>query len=76
MPPRTRWRTAVAPAATATRCRLRFPNAIQAAVAEHAEFADSDHVLENLDPPFLHWARSVKNMELNDYEGALYPTRR
>ncbi len=52
------------------------PNAVKSAQAEIGEYADADHVLTRLDPPFLHWARTVKNMDLNDFEGALYPTRR
>lgn len=48
------------------------PNAIETAVVDHGEYADADHVIARLEPPFLDWARAVKKMELNDFEAPLY----
>jgi hypothetical protein len=50
-------------------------NAIEGSVAKWADRADIDDVLERLVPPLLFWARTEKGMELDDHEGALYPTR-
>ena len=51
------------------------PNAIEGAVETWGARADIDDVMERLVPPLLEWARTVKGLELNDWEGALYPTR-
>jgi len=50
------------------------PDAIEKAVSKWADRdAPIENVLPLLVPPLLDWARTVKGMELNDHEGALYP---